>query len=327
MRSALASLPPSVRRKVLFKVTPSNIPAGSTFTRATTATYKDIGGTRQTAGINVLRNAHYIGGVPTILLEGASTNHFLNSAAPATQTSPSLSTGTYTLWMEGTGSIAVAGTTATITGAGTASAGTNVTFTVTVAGTVTYTITGSPTLAQAENLPFASSYIPTVGASVTRSGDVDQSPFPSTPIPMTFYAKFIELGTAYAGGSARVMEISNAGANPRFLLYCPSNYTIFHNNNVVATQTSQAGAPPALGNTVELRGVLFPDGSVQIGQAINGGAEVLGALSSPAALAPSWNTSVVNMNANGSGGNQGYAAYMKFLFASGVRSLAEMQNL
>jgi hypothetical protein len=100
------------------------------------------------------------------------TNHFLNSSVPATQTSGSLFTGTYTLWMTGSGSIAVAGNTATITGAGTATSAASVTFVVTVAGTVNYTVTGSPTKAQAENGAFATPYILTAGVAVARNADV-----------------------------------------------------------------------------------------------------------------------------------------------------------
>jgi 6-phosphogluconolactonase (cycloisomerase 2 family) len=76
-------------------------------------------------------------------------NHFVNPNSPATQTSPSLPTGKYTLSITGTGSIAVAATTATITGAGSAVAGTAVNFEVTKEGTVTYTVTGTPTTARA----------------------------------------------------------------------------------------------------------------------------------------------------------------------------------
>jgi hypothetical protein len=146
-----------------------------TFSRGSTATYRDSTGTRQTAAINAARFDHTAAGVRRgLYLELASrTNHFKTSAAPATQTSASLSTGTYTLWMEGSGSIAVAGNTASITGAGTATAGNPVTFTVSVAGTVNYTVTGSPTLAQSEDGAFATSYIDVPSTTpVTRSADV-----------------------------------------------------------------------------------------------------------------------------------------------------------
>ena len=112
----------------------------------------------------------------------ARTNHFLNSSVPATQTSGALSTGTYTLWMTGTGSVAVAGNTATITGAGTATDGSPVTFVVTVGGTVDYTVTGSPTKAQSENGAYQSPYILTAGAAVARNADVDQYPTTAGPI-------------------------------------------------------------------------------------------------------------------------------------------------
>lgn len=113
------------------------------------------------------------------LAEGARTQYLGVTDAPATQTTASLGTGAYTLWMDGTGSAAVAGATATITGAGTATDGSPVTFTVTVAGTVTVTVTGSPTRFQIENGTFKSSYIPNAGAAgttVTRNADLDSQP-------------------------------------------------------------------------------------------------------------------------------------------------------
>ena len=144
-----------------------------TFTRASTATYTDIIGTIQTAAINVaLFDFDPVTHKPLgLLLEAPATNYLLNSGAPATQTTASLSTGTYTLWMDGTGSATTSAGTATITGAGTASSGVVNTFVVTVAGTVTVTVSGSPTRFQLENSGGRSSYIPTVGSTVTRAQD------------------------------------------------------------------------------------------------------------------------------------------------------------
>lgn len=53
--------------------------ASATFTRASTARYVDVNGVSQTATTNVARDGHYIGGVRTLLLEGARTNICLQS--------------------------------------------------------------------------------------------------------------------------------------------------------------------------------------------------------------------------------------------------------
>lgn len=149
------------------------LPPEFTFTRASTATYRDGNGVRQTAAIDTPRFDHDANGNPLgLLLEGARTNYLLNSTAPATQTTGSLGTGPYTLWVEGAGSAAVAGAGATITGAGTATEGSSVHFTVTVAGTVTVTKTGTLTAFQLENSLFPTSLIVTAGATATREEDL-----------------------------------------------------------------------------------------------------------------------------------------------------------
>lgn len=107
----------------------------------------------------------------TSLREPAMTNHLLNSSAPVTQTTGSLSTGTYTLWVEGTGSALASAGTATITGAAAASAGSHNTFDVTVAGTVTVTVTGTLTKFQLEKSAKPTSFILTAGAEAVRAVD------------------------------------------------------------------------------------------------------------------------------------------------------------
>lgn len=138
-----------------------------TFARTTTATYIDpADGLLKTAAINVPRFE-----AAGLLMEGQSTNYFLNSATPASHTSGSCPTGTYTLWMDGAGSVAVEAGTATGSGWATADAATPRTITITGAGTVVFTVTGSPTRAQFENSDVRSSFIPTTDEMVERAKD------------------------------------------------------------------------------------------------------------------------------------------------------------
>ena len=120
-----------------------------TFTRGSTATYRDSTGTRQTAAINAARFDYSATGVPLgLLIEESRQNVFLASGAPATQT-VTLTAGNWTVWMEGTGSITSSAGTATATGYGAASAGTPNVINVTVGGTVILTVSGARRLRNA----------------------------------------------------------------------------------------------------------------------------------------------------------------------------------
>lgn len=106
-----------------------------------------------------------------LLVEESRTNYLLNSGTPVTQTTASLATGDYTLWVEGSGSALASGGTATITGASSATDGSPDTFSVTVAGTVTVTVTGTLSRFQLEQGIFPSSYIPTTATAAVRASD------------------------------------------------------------------------------------------------------------------------------------------------------------
>lgn len=114
-----------------------------------------------------------------LLIEQARTQYLGVTSAPATQTTGSLGTGTYTFSVVGSGSALVAGVGATISGAASATEASPNTFTVSVAGSVLVTVTGSLTFFQLENGAYKSSRIDNPGAAgsnVARSADVESMP-------------------------------------------------------------------------------------------------------------------------------------------------------
>jgi len=126
-----------------------------------------------------------------------------NPTAPANQTITLATTGTYTLWIEGPGSVAVAAGTAVGTGFGSASAGVPVVFAISTGGTVNLTVTGAPTLVQVINKGFVLPPIYSVSSLVGNR-----------PV-------ITGLGTQLAGGVYGFVQVDirgvNAAAFPRII--------------------------------------------------------------------------------------------------------------
>lgn len=116
-----------------------------------------------------------IGTIMGLLVEEGSTNLFLNSVLAGTNLSTQSVTVTataYTISFYGTGSITLSGAaTATINGSGAYPTRVTSTFTPS-AGSLTCTVSGTVQYAQIENKSFATSFIPTAGATVTRTADI-----------------------------------------------------------------------------------------------------------------------------------------------------------
>jgi hypothetical protein len=153
-----------------------------------------------------------------LLILKAATNQLLNSASPATQTTGTLATGSWTLWVNGSGSATMSSGTATGCGTGTATNGSIVTFTITGAGTCTVTVSGSLNAFQLESGTFGTSFISTAGTTATRAADIITAtgPLLTTLQGAAFsaYAKTFGLnvgqpGTVLGYGAAQGLGLSN----------------------------------------------------------------------------------------------------------------------
>lgn len=160
--------PTAYSADTLHCIKPNTATGDFNFDRNTTSTRVNSSGNVEALSANLPR-IDYTGGTGHISLEPQSTNLFLNSATLSTQ-SVTTTAASHTISFYGTGSITLSGThSATINGTG-ANNRVSLTFTPS-SGSLNCTVSGTVTNAQIEALAFATSYIPTTGAMVTRSVD------------------------------------------------------------------------------------------------------------------------------------------------------------
>lgn len=117
-------------------------------------------------------------------------------------------------------------------------------------------------------------------------------------IPTTAHAQLVDLvevgATAVSGAVLAALTDVN-GANPSVVLGANASgrYMITHHNGT-SSVSSSATVSPAMLDRVRLLAWYFDDGSVQIGQSINGGAMAFGTRSAALAPASAWGASAAS---------------------------------
>jgi len=148
-----------------------------TFTRTTTATVTGSNGVIQSSAINEPRfDYDPVTLAPKgLLIEEQRVNLLLNSLIDGTSLSTqsvTVAAVAHTISFYGTGTITLTGAAvATVTGTGVYPSRKTLTFTP-IVGVLVCTVSGSVQYAQIEAGAFATSFIPTAGATATRSADV-----------------------------------------------------------------------------------------------------------------------------------------------------------
>lgn len=222
-----------------------------TFTRASAGTYLDSAGLIALASTNVPRFDYGAG----LKVEEQRTNLFLNSLIDGTNLSTqdvTVSATAYTLKFHGSGSITLSGVhSATLNGGGDYPASAELTLTPS-AGTLTCTVSGDVKFAQIEAGSFATSFIPTAGATATRAADVVSSTgndFLSwfNPIEGTFVVE----GDALAAGTRAYWEVNASGGPGSNSMYSAVTNRAAY---VTASSSTQADLSP---NGAAAAGVVY----------------------------------------------------------------------
>lgn len=176
---------------------------------------------------------------------------------------------------------------------------------------------------------FASSYIKTVAAAVTRVVDKISWPMTLTPQAMTIYVRFVERGTAKLAAGTKILQIGKSDdTDPMITIEAAGSslYRASHDNNVASPVTA-SGTITAVSfdDLIELRLVLFSDGAIQLHQSKNGAAEVSTAKTAAHTLAAAWSAVILWLNSVGTTGT-GFCAFNSVKVARGVQTLAFMRS-
>lgn len=192
----------------------------------------------------------------------------VNPTAPANQTINLATPGTYTLWIEGPGSVAVAAGTAVGTGFGSASAAVPVVFTISTGGTVDLTVTGAPTLVQVINKGFV---LPPVYSAMTVAGNQQVISGLGTQLAGGVYG-FVQVDIRDPGSTnfMNILRFRNNDVTERLTMYYSSGNVVWDSTTGGASSANLTLGAWATG----IRTIAFSAGTNYVKARIVGGADI-----------------------------------------------------
>lgn len=171
--------------------------------------------------------------------------------------------------------------------------------------------------ANAWNATFPSSY---QGPSLaSRSADRFSQPLPYKPQQMWGYGRLRERGTRLANGDLRSFQIGKADDTvPKLTLFGDvSGFYRIHHETSSGVVNSTVSAAAQFGDDVEVLWTIDDAGKVQLRQALNGGADNVGAQSGALSLANAWSDALFWLNSAGTTA-QGFNAFRRVVVGLGA---------
>jgi hypothetical protein len=150
-----------------------------------------------------------------------------------------------------------------------------------------------------------------------------------TPKAMTVYLAFVEQGTVEGTAADKLFHLGHQTTettDARFYVDTTGTYYRILHDNGTALPTATLSAAPSVGDPCEIRAVLNTDGSVLIGQSVNGAAETTASDATTATLQSTWAGPYLHLNGIGAA-NQGDGIDFRCVkILPGVRTMAECRT-
>lgn len=170
---------------------------------------------------------------------------------------------------------------------------------------------------------FPSSYIATLGSTVTRAVDDLTFPFDAAPQQITVYCRHREGGTVLDVLNTRLFQFGESVAPFLHISASGSFYRAVSDNNVDAALAVTLAVAPSIGDLNELVLQVNSNGSFKLIQSINGATTTETVTSAALAFATAWSSQTIRLNARTATSNVGYNNFVDLFVARGTHSPAD----